>query len=53
MLEPEDQVKLMKKISQIQVMQRKDGQMIDDIGRGNILDILVKQGAQSHGDVNY
>ena len=34
-------------------MQRKDGQMIDDIGRGNILDILVKQGTHSNGDVNY
>ena len=28
--------------------------MIDDIGRGNILDILVKQSThQSHGEVNY
>ena len=27
--------------------------MIDDIGRGNILDILVKQGTNSYDDVNY
>ena len=44
MLDPEDQVRLMKKIQQIRVMQRSDGQMVDDIGRGNILDILLKQG---------
>ena len=28
--------------------------MIDDIGRGNILDILVKQSTdKSHGEVNF
>ena len=53
MLAPEDQVRLMKKVHAIKVMQRNDGQMIEDINRGSILNLLLKRGAASHDDVDY